>query len=262
MGGIATGEPKLKGVILAGGQGTRFRPLTYYFQKCMIPVGEEQRPVLEYIIQLFAYHEIRDLVLLVGYKFQQVKNYFNDGSRFGVNFRYVLDHPQFKGSANAIVNAYRRGDISKDDCIIIYYGDILSDFDLREMVAQHMGSEAAATVALAHGFKVRVGTADIEEGFITKFHEKPGLENPVSVGILALNGAVVEEMNRMYEKGHRVSFDLMGDVIPHLIKKGLPVGAYVSDAFWYDLGSLERYESFESEKLGERLSYMTGKDRP
>ena len=260
MGGIATGETRLKGIILAGGQGTRFRPLTYYFQKCMIPVGEEQRPVLEYIVQLFAHHGIRDLVLLVGYKFQQVKNYFNDGGRFGVNLRYVLDQPQFKGSANAIVNAYRRGDISRDDCLIVYYGDILSDFDLREMVTQHLESGAAATVALAHGFKVRVGTADIEDGLITKFHEKPELETPVSVGILALSGAVVEEMDRMYEEGHMGSFDLMGDVIPYLIEKGLPVRAYISDAFWYDLGSLERYESFENEGLGERLSHLTAEE--
>ncbi len=252
-------DPKLKGVILAGGEGTRFRPLTYYFQKCMIPVGEEQKPVLEYIIKLFSHHEIRDLVLLVGYKFQQVKNYFNEGGRFGVNLRYVLDHPQFKGSANAIVNAYRRGDISKGDCLIVYYGDILSDFDLREMVEQHLESGAATTVALAHGFKVRVGTADIEDGFITRFNEKPELETPVSVGILVLDGSVVEEMNRMYEEGHRGSFDLMGDVIPHLLDKGLPVRAYVSDAFWYDLGSLERYESFENDKLGENLGYLLKK---
>jgi mannose-1-phosphate guanylyltransferase len=244
MGGIATGEPKLKGIILAGGQGTRFRPLTYYFQKCMIPVGEEQRPVLEYIIKLFSHHEIQDLVLLVGYKFQQVKNYFNDGVRFGVRLRYVLDHPQFKGSANAIVNAYRRGDISKGDCLIVYYGDILSNFDLKEMVDQHLESGAAATMALAKGFKVRVGTADIEDGFITRFNEKPELETPVS---------------RMYDEGHRESFDLMGDVIPHLLDKGLPVRAYVSDAFWYDLGSLERYERFENEKLGANLDYLIKK---
>lgn len=97
----------VKGIILAGGQGKRFRPLTYYFQKCMIPVGEEQKPVLEYIIRLFTHHNIKDLVVLVGYKNQQVKNYFNNGSRFGANIKYVLDDPEYKGNAGAIVNAYR-----------------------------------------------------------------------------------------------------------------------------------------------------------
>jgi mannose-1-phosphate guanylyltransferase len=251
------GDPQLKGVILAGGQGTRFRPLTYYFQKSMIPVGEEQRPVLEYIIRLFTYHEIYDLILLVGYKYQQVKNYFNDGSRFGVNLQYVLDKPEFKGSANAIVNAYRQRAISKDDCLIVYYGDILSDFDLSRMVSEHLDSEAAATVALAHGFKVRVGTAEIKDGFITRFNEKPELEHPVSVGILVLSGMVLEEMDSIYKEDRRKNFDLMGDVIPHLIEKDLKVRAYVSEAFWYDLGSLERYEKFETDGLDGKLSFLT-----
>ena len=116
-GGVMWFMGNVKGIILAGGQGKRFRPLTYYFQKCMIPVGEEQKPVLEYIIRLFTHHNIKDLVVLVGYKNQQVKNYFNNGSRFGANIKYVLDEPEYKGNAGAIVNAYRRGDILEDDRI-------------------------------------------------------------------------------------------------------------------------------------------------
>ncbi|UCH56837.1 MAG: nucleotidyltransferase family protein [Candidatus Bathyarchaeota archaeon] len=251
------GEANVKGVVLAGGQGTRFRPLTYYFQKCMIPVGEHQKPVLEYIVRLFAHHRIEDLILLVGYKHEQVRNYFNDGSRFGVRLGYVLDKPDFKGSANAIVNAYREGAISEDDCVVAYFGDILSDFDLNEMVSKHLEARAGATVALTHGFKVRVGTAEIEKGLISRFIEKPELELPVSVGIVTLSGSVLEEMDRLREENHIKTFDLMGDFIPHLIEKGIPVKPYVSDAFWYDLGSLERYESFENDNLSKKLSFLT-----
>jgi mannose-1-phosphate guanylyltransferase len=249
-------DPKLRGVILAGGEGTRLRPLTYYFQKCMIPVGDDQKPVLEYIVRLFSHHGIRDLVLLVGYKYQQVKNYFNDGDRFGVRLHYVLDRPAFKGSANAIVNAYRQGFVSEDDCLIVYYGDILSDFDLGEMASQHLESKAAATIALAKGFKVRVGTAEIEDGLVARFIEKPELDLPVSVGILTLSGKVLEEMDLLYEEDRKKTFDLMGDVIPHLIEKGLLVRPYISDAFWYDLGSLERYEIFENDGLCKRLDFL------
>lgn len=251
--------PRVKGVILAGGQGTRFRPLTYYFQKCMIPVGEEQKPVLEYIVRLFSHHRIRDLVLLVGYKYQQVKNYFNDGARFGVNLHYVLDKPGFKGNASALVNAYRHGIISEEDHLIVYYGDILSDFDLSGMVSQHVESQAAATIGLAYGFKVRVGTAEIREGLIKRFIEKPELERPVSVGILILKGTLLGEIDRLHEERHKDALDLMGEAIPHIIEKGLPVRPYVSDAFWYDLGSLERYESFENEGLIKRLSFLAKK---
>jgi mannose-1-phosphate guanylyltransferase len=253
---MALSDPKVKGLILAGGEGTRFRPLTYYFQKCMIPVGGDQRPVLEYIIRLFSHHGINDLVLLVGYKHQQVKNYFNDGGRFGVSLQYVLDRPEFKGSANAIVNAHRQGIISKEDCLVVYYGDILSDFDLREMVSQHLESKAGVTIALARGFKVRVGTAEIKEGLISKFIEKPELELPVSVGILVLSGTMLEKLDSLYEESQLNSFDLMGDVIPYLIERGIPIRPYVSDDFWYDLGSLERYERFENDGLIERLSFL------
>jgi len=249
-------ETRVKGVILAGGEGTRFRPLTYYFQKSMMPVGVEQKPVLEYIIRLFRYHEIRDVVLLVGYKYRQIKNYFDDGRRFGVNLKYVVDKPEFKGSANAMVNAYRLGAISRDDCLIAYYGDIISNIDLRELSSQHLDSDAAATVALARGFKVRVGTAEVEEGLITRFMEKPLLDKPVSVGVLALSGAVLEEMDRLFEERHSELLDLMGNVIPHLIERRYAVRAYISDAFWYDLGSLELYEKFENDERSGELSFL------
>ncbi len=247
----------LKGVVLAGGEGTRFRPLTYYFQKCMIPVGDEQKPVLEYIIRLFRHHEICDVILLVGYKHQQVKNYFDDGTRFGVNLEYVLDEPELKGNANALLNAYRQGILSKDDCMIIIYGDILSDIDLREMVSQHLDARAAATVALSQGFKIRVGTAEIKNGLITRFIEKPEMDQPVSVGILVLSGLVLEEMEQIHAEGHPKHLDLMGNLIPHLIERGLPVLSYITDAFWYDLGSYERYERFENEGLSDKLSFLT-----
>jgi mannose-1-phosphate guanylyltransferase len=244
----------IKGVVLAGGQGTRFRPLTYYIQKCMIPVGKKEKPVLDYIIRLFSHHNIPNIVLLVGYKHQQIQNYFNDGCRFGVKLQYILDEPGFKGSAGAIVNAYRKGVFTNQDLIVIYYGDILSDIDLDKMVDQHKKTNAVATVALSHGFRVRVGTADIDNGFISQFHEKPKLEEPVSIGILVLNGSIIEKMSEMH-KDDMESFDIMGDVVPNLIERGEPIGAYLSDSFWYDLGSLERYERFEHEGLDRMLEY-------
>ncbi len=244
---------KIKGVILAGGQGTRFRPLTYYLQKCMIPIGKQEKPVLDYIIRLFSQHNIPNIVLLVGYKHQQIENYFNDGRRFGVKLQYILDKPGFKGSAGAMVNAYRKGVFTNQDLLVIYYGDILSDIDLEKMVNQHKKTKAVATVALAHGFRVRVGTADIKNGFITRFHEKPELKEPVSIGILVLNGSVIEKMSEIHKEDENESFDIMGDVVPNLIERGEPVGAYLSDAFWYDLGSLERYERFEHEGLDRML---------
>ena len=86
------------GVVLAGGEGRRLRPITYYFQKCMIPVGNHQKPLLEYILRLLKMHGIVDLKMLVGYKHEQIVNYFGDGGRLGVNIEYFLDEPSIGGS--------------------------------------------------------------------------------------------------------------------------------------------------------------------
>jgi mannose-1-phosphate guanylyltransferase len=246
----------IKGIIMAGGEGKRFRPLSYYFQKCMIPVGEEEKPILEYIIRLFSYHNIRDLILLVGYKHEQIVNYFNRGERFGVDINYLRDPPGLKGSANALLNAYEKGGINDSDTIIIYYGDIVSNINLGELSRIHSEKDADATIALATSFKMRVGTADVENGRITRFIEKPTLQKPVSIGILALKGSTLKILKELQNAGDLRIFDLMGDFIPYLVEEGDNVHAYLTDSFWYDIGSIERYERLENQELGRELGYL------
>ncbi|MBM3291985.1 nucleotidyltransferase family protein [Candidatus Bathyarchaeota archaeon] len=246
----------LKGIIMAGGEGKRFRPLTYYFQKCMIPVGEEQKPILEYIIRLLRHHKIVDLVVLTGYRHQQIVNFFNKGERFGVKIEYVLDDPDLKGSANALLNAYRKGAISKEDTLVIYYGDILSNINLEGLLKQHNETGYSSTIALARKFNISVGTADIDKKRITQFVEKPDLEKPVSIGILVINGSLLDFMDKLQKEGQLTSFDLMGDVVSLLVKQGEPVGAYLTDAFWYDVGSLEKYERLDNQRLDVEMGYL------
>jgi mannose-1-phosphate guanylyltransferase len=247
---------KVKGVIMAGGLGTRFRPLTNYFQKCMIPIGSNEKPILEYIVRLYNYHGIKDLILLAGYKHQQIENFFNHGERFGVKMSYVLDEPNVKGSASAVLNAYNKKVFTPDDTLVIYYGDIISNIDLKEMVDWHNKMKAKATIALAPNFTVNVGVADIEENWITQFTEKPDLESAVSIGILILDGSVLEEMKRVQEKEKYESYDLMGHVVQNLVDQREKVAAYVTNAFWYDVGSIERYERLSNEKVEEELGFL------
>ena len=246
----------VKGVIMAGGVGTRFRPLTNYFQKCMIPIGDLEKPILEYIVKLYRYHEIRDLILLVGYKYLQIQNYFNQGERFNVNLQYVIDKPDRKGSANALLNAYDEGAISEEDTIIVYYGDIVSNINLKEMLRTHKENKALTTVALATGFNVNVGTAEVKDSWIEGFIEKPRLNTPVSIGIIIIEGRVLNQMEDLYNEGHFESFDLMGDVIQYLVGKKQKVAAYLTDAFWYDVGSMEKYEKLSNERLSEELGFL------
>ena len=245
-----------KGVVLAGGEGTRFRPLTYYFQKCMIPIGEEQKPILDYILRLLKYHGIKKTVLLVGYKHQQIENYFEHGERFGVEMTYVLDDPNLKGSANALLNAYKKGAIAEGDTLVVYYGDIISNLDITAMVKQHQEKKADATLALAKRYNISVGKAELDGTRITNFIEKPDLMQPVSIGILVLSGGILKEMATLQQMGQFRSFDLMGDVISYLVQRKRKVEAYLTDAFWYDVGSIERYERLSPEKLSEVMGFL------
>lgn len=245
----------VKGIIMAGGEGKRFRPLTYYLQKCMIPVGFKEKPILEYIIRILKYHNITDLAILTGYKSKQIENYFNKGERFGVELNYILDNPDRKGSANALLNAYEENAISKSDTLVVYYGDILSNVNLSEALNQHLETKALATVVLAKGFGVNVGTANMQGSWIKKFVEKPILETPVSIGVLILSGHIITEMEKLYSKEHE-TFDLMGDVIQKLVEKNTKISGYITDAFWYDVGSIERFERISNEQISQALDFL------
>lgn len=246
------------GVVLCGGEGKRLRPLTYYFQKVMVPIGSKQKPLLEYVVRLLSYHGIRDIVLLVNYKAEQIRNYFDDGSRFDVHIQYVMDNPVLKGTGGAVFNAFKHGVLSKDDTFVIYYGDILSNIDLSGMLRFHREKGSVATVGLARKFAVRVGVADLDgDGKIKGFIEKPELEKPVNIGILILEGKTFDILGELARNKNDI--DLSGDVIPTLIERGQPVYGYVSDCFWYDVGSTERYEKLDNGLVDEKLGFLVEK---
>ena len=247
----------VKGVILCGGKGTRLRPLTHYIQKTMVPVGVKQKPLLEYAVRLFKFHGIKDLVFLVNYKAEQIVNYFEDGSRFNVNISYVADDPSFKGTGGSVLNAYNNGVVNTNETLLVYYGDILTNMNLTNLLAYHRTKQAWGTVALASGFKVRVGLANLDkDGKILGFVEKPTLEKPVSVGISVLKGEMLQDME--FLKGEKQELDLMGEVFPHLLEIGKPVYGYVTEAFWYDVLSIEALEKLDPKLVDETFKEILG----
>jgi len=246
---------KVKGLILCGGTGTRLRPITYYFQKTMIPIGLKQKPLLEYVIRLLSFHGIVDLAFLVNYKAEQIVNYFDDGSRFGVRVSYIHDTPQLGGTAGSVLNAYRQGAVTMEDTLLVYYGDIVTTIDLKDVLNYHSNKRALATVALASGFTVRVGLADLDKNDkIRGFVEKPKLEKPVSIGIMVLEGEAIKDIEYLQKQKRRV--DLMKDLIPHLVEKGKPVYGYLTKAFWYDVGSTEAYEKLDHGSVDKSFAYL------
>jgi mannose-1-phosphate guanylyltransferase len=246
---------RIKGLILCGGTGTRLRPITYYFQKTMIPIGLKQKPLLEYVVRLLCSYGISDLSFLVNYKSQQIVNYFDDGSRFGVKISYVHDTPKLRGTAGSVLNAYRQGEATTDDTLLVYYGDIITTIDLKKMLKYHSDNHAYATVALASGFSVRVGLADLDsKGKVRGFVEKPKLEKPVSIGIIVIDGEALRDIEQLHKKKRQV--DLMKDLIPYLIENDKPVYGYLSKAFWYDIGSTEAYEKLDHEFVDKSFSQL------
>jgi len=246
---------RVKGVVLCGGTGVRLRPITYYFQKTMIPIGVKQKPLLEYVVRLLKFHGIRDISFLVNYKAEQIANYFDDGSRFNVQISYIRDDPVVRGTGGSLLTAFWKGAINTEDTVLVYYGDILTDINLQELLRFHEDKASSATVALASGFTVRVGLADIDkDGKILGFVEKPKLEKPVSIGILALKGETLEDMEMLMKGKHML--DLMKDVIPHLVKIGKPVYGYLSKAFWYDVGSVEAYEKLDPKLVENTMAHL------
>ena len=245
------------GVVLAGGEGRRLRPLTYYFQKCMIPVGSRQKPLLEYIMLLLKRHEIVNVKLLVGYKHEQIVNYFDDGSRFGVEIDYFVDEPALGGSGGAVLNAAREGAFDGADSLLVYYGDILSNIDLSAMLEQHVVSGSVATLAVAKGYEAPVGVAEVEGKAVRGWVEKPRIDIYAGIGVVALSSGALEALEEL--AAERESLDLMGDLIPFLIEKGERVEAYLTDAFWYDLGSTEKYEKLDNHLVDKLFKFLGSK---
>ena len=232
------------GVLFCGGEGTRMRPLTYYLQKVMMPIGADQIPLLEYVIKHFKKHNVEDLILLVNYKKEQIQGYFGDGERWGVNLTYVPDKPGLKGTGTALMNA--EASIKKRR-MIIYYTDIITNVNLSKMLEFHENHKKWATILLSKGWKIRVGTAETdEENHIIKFVEKPTLPLFVNTGISILEPSIFDHLKSFKSDQ---SIDLSRDIFPYFVQKRNIVAFTQEDCFWEDIGSIERYERLDHEKI-------------
>lgn len=236
------------GVLFCGGEGTRMRPLTYYLQKVMMPIGADQIPLLEYVIKHFKKHNISDLILLVNYKKEQIQGYFGDGERWDMNLTYVPDKPGLKGTGTALLNAE---DIIKKRRMIIYYTDIITNINLSDMLNFHESHKKWATILLSKGWQIRVGTAETnEENHITKFVEKPILPLLINTGISILEPSIFDHL-KSFEPNQSV--DLSKDIFPYFVQKGNIMAYTQEDCFWEDIGSIDRYERLDHEKITELM---------
>src|ERR1051326_2548365 len=130
----------MKGIIIAGGLGTRMRPLTYRCPKPLMPVAN--RPFLEYQVALLQKHGIDDIVFATNYMADRIEAHFGDGTRFGVRMRYAIEETPL-GTGGAIRNA---ADLFPGEAVAVFNGDILTDFDLSAVLEFHQQKQALATI--------------------------------------------------------------------------------------------------------------------
>ncbi len=243
-----------KAAVLCGGEGTRLRPLTNYFQKTMIPVGSKKRPLLEYIVRLLAYNGVRDLTFLTGYRSEDIEGYFEDGSKFGVKLEYSRDPENSKGSARSLHGAIRSGKLQGFDEVVVYYGDVLSSLNVRDLVAAHQSGKAAMSLVLSRDYRLPVGVAQVEEGRVASLREKPTMPLSVTMGCLVVSKECVPALAEVVSRDGSV--DIMRHFVPAVIDKGLKVSPFYIDGFWYDVGTTEAYERLDTELVESNLSFL------
>jgi len=178
----------MKVVILAGGLGTRLRPLTFAIPKPLIPVGE--KPILEIIISRLHSQSLNDIIITTGYKSELIRTYFGDGSKFGVNIDYSHEDKRL-GTAGPLKSVKERFDI--DEPLLVMNGDILTKLNFKKMIRFHEKNNGDLTVGIKeHKFKTRYGTIEVKGNEIKKIQEKPTLKFNISAGIYVVNSSILD----------------------------------------------------------------------
>lgn len=221
-----------KAVILAGGKGTRLRPITYEIPKALIPV--QGKTITEHLLDLFKKYGIKEVVIAIGYMKEKIKDYLGDGSKFGVNITYVEEKKPL-GTAGPIKAAKR----ILTETFVASNGDELKNIDIPEMYKVHRENEALATVALTTVEDPSAyGVAKLDGSKILEFVEKPKREeapsNLINAGFYILEPKIIDYIPNGFAMLER-------DVFPKLAKMGKLFG-YPFSGQWYDTGSFERYE--------------------
>ena len=229
----------LKAVILAGGKGTRLRPLTYAIPKPLLPIG--RKPILEIIIERLREHGFTDIILTVEYKAELIEAYFRDGDSLDVNITYLHENKP-SGTAGPLKLVEHLLD---DQPFITMNGDLLTDLDFGEMYQAHLEKNLELTMATTtHTIKSPYGVIDMQDNKIVSIREKPDLTFLINAGIYVVSPSALD----IISKGE--FFD-MPDLIQTLIDQGRKVETYYIDGKWQDIGTMESYEKANAENSGE-----------
>ncbi len=244
----------MRAVILAGGEGTRLRPLTLATPKPVVPVVD--RPLLRHQLDLLAGAGVREVVFSVAYRPERVEAVFGDGSAFGFHIRYAVEETPL-GTGGAVRNAMPL----LDGRTIVLNGDILTDVDLGQIVARHEAAGASATILLTPvPNPAAYGLVETDSsGRVLRFLEKPRPEqittDTINAGIYVLETRVLDLMppgvNHSIERGF----------FPALLARGDRVLGPVHRGYWIDIGTPEKYLQVHRDILNRRFSVRLDGER-
>ncbi len=228
----------MQAVIMAGGFGTRLKPLTNTAPKPMIHVAN--KPMMEHVVNLLKIHGIVDLIVLLYVQPEVIKNYFKDGAGFGVNIEYVLAEEDY-GTAGAVKNVEKIIKDGKDDDFLVISADIITDVNLKKPIDFHIGKKSDATIVLSrveNPLPYGIVMTD-SEGRVTKFLEKPTwsevFSDTVNTGIYILRKNVLKLIPEKSE------FDFSKDLFPLLLKENKNLFGHICSCYWRDVGTLSEY---------------------
>ena len=236
---------------MAGGEGTRLRPLTSNQPKPMLPMAN--RPMMEHVVNLLRQHGFEDIVVTVAFMANAIRSYFGDGSEFGVRMVYATEETPL-GTAGSVRNA--RDEL--DERFVVISGDVLTDLDVTSLVEYHDAKGALATIALkAVEDPLEFGIVITrEDGSIDRFLEKPTwgqvFSDTINTGIYVLEPDIFD-----YIPDGR-SVDFSEEVFPGVLAAGKPLFGYVAGGYWEDVGTLDAYLRAHQDVLDEKVAVHVG----
>jgi len=237
----------VKAVIMAGGEGTRLRPLTSNQPKPMLPMAN--RPMMEHVVHLLRRHGMSDIVVTVAFMANTIRTYFGDGSELGVRMVYATEETPL-GTAGSVLNARQE----LDERFLVISGDVLTDIDLTAVVEFHERKGALATLALCSvenplEFGIVIAR---EDGSIERFLEKPTwgqvFSDTINTGIYVLEPDIFD----FIEPTRPVDFS--SEVFPSVLENGRPIYGYVADGYWEDVGTTEAYLKAHQDILDAKVA--------
>ena len=225
----------MKAVILAGGLGTRLRPLTNKKPKPMLPLGK--KPLLEHLIKWIKKNGVKDIVLCVSYLHETIEKYFEDGSKFGVNIEYAVSKKPL-----ATAGQLKTAEKFIDDAFVCVYGDSLFAFDLRNMITDHKKKKSFITMSLyEYKTSIKYGVIDTKNnGKVLAWNEKPEIKSKINMGCYVMESAVLNFIPKNKTYG-------MDDVIKRAISKRKTVNSILIKKRFIDIGDKKTYEKLRLE---------------